>query len=86
MDATQLVGLAQTYFAHPDYLLVQSGICITCSYPDTINQTGQHVYHYVKLFLGVDYMPLGDPYDDIMAIFNLSNTVQSFIGSTYPGL
>ena len=42
MDALWSVGLVQTNFAHPDYLVVQ---CLVSHYllsPDTINQTGPH--------------------------------------------
>ena len=35
--AMPLVGLTQTYFIHPDYLVVQSWICITDLLPDSIN-------------------------------------------------
>ena len=52
MDAIWSVGLVLTYFAHPDYLVIQDWIHATCLYPYTINQSGPHVYHYVMFFLG----------------------------------
>ena len=85
MDKTQSVGLLWTYFAHSDYMIIQGWIHATCLYPDTINKTGPHVYHYVKFFLGkVGYTPLSSPCDNIVAIVNHSNAVQSFIVTIYP--
>ena len=38
MDALLSVGLAWTYFAHPDYLVVQCWVHCTYLSPDTVNQ------------------------------------------------
>ena len=35
-------------------------------------------------FLGLDYTPLGAPYDCIMAILDCSDTVQPFVVTAYP--
>ena len=61
IDATQPVGLAQTYFTYPDYLVIQGWIWTADLYPDTINQTGPFVYHYVKFFPGIGLHTPGHP-------------------------
>ena len=54
MDVQWSMGLAQTYFANPDYLVVQCQVCSAFLYPSTINQRESHVYHYTK-FLRVQW-------------------------------
>ena len=61
--STQSVGLAQTYFTHSSYLVVQSWICTTYSFPDIVNQTGPYPYHYVKSFLMGGLHVCGAPCD-----------------------
>ena len=46
-DALWSLGLAQTYFTHPDYLVVHT----TYLSPDTIIQVGPQTYQYVKFFV-----------------------------------
>ena len=86
MDTTQSVGLAWTFFTHPDYLVIQVVIHATCSYLDTINKTGPHVYHCVTSFPGVGYTPLGTPCDCIMDIVNHSDALWPFIVTIYSDL
>ena len=74
MDATQSLGLVWTYFTYPDYLVVQC--CVKTRYlsPDTVNQTGPQIYHYVKFFSKrVGCTPLGTLFDHIMTIIDHSN-------------
>ena len=52
MDATQLVGLMWTYFTLSDYLVALGWISATFLSPNTINQTGLHMYQYLKFFWG----------------------------------
>ena len=49
IDATQLVDLVQTFFTHPDHLVIQSWIHNTFLFP---NVKGLYVYQYVNFFLG----------------------------------
>ena len=87
MDAEQLVGLALTFFTHPDYLVVQCLVCAIYLSPDTVNQTGPQISHYVKFFLWrVGYMPLGTPCDCIMAIIHHSNAELPFAVTTFLAL
>ena len=79
MDATWSVELAWTYFTHPDYLVVQHWGPCHFSFPDTFNQTGPHVYHYVNFFLGrVSYKPLGTLCDCTVAIIDHSHAAMPF--------
>ena len=56
MDTTQSTGLVQSYFSHPDYLVVQCQVQNTILFPDSKTHAGPHVYHFVKFFPeGVDY-------------------------------
>ena len=48
MDAQQSTGMAWTYFANPDYLVLQCWVHATFLSSDTINQTESHVYHYIN--------------------------------------
>ena len=50
MDARQSVGLMQTYFTHPEYLVDQCCVHTTCLSSDTGNQIGPLIYCYVKFF------------------------------------
>ena len=59
-DVQQSMGLAQTYFTNPDYLVLQCWVCAIYIYtyiyiyisPDTINQTEPQTFHYTKFFEG----------------------------------
>ena len=52
MDMQWSVGLAWTYFANPDHIVVQCWVHATYSFPDTMNQTQPHTYHYTKFLEG----------------------------------
>ena len=85
MDTTQSVGLVQTYFSHPEFLIVQCWIHATFLFPDTATQTEPHAYCSVKFFPGVGYIHLGIPYACIMAILNHYHTI-TFCINTFPAL
>ena len=79
-DATWSVDMAQTYFVHPDYLVVQSWVHATYLFHNIVNQMGPQMYHYVKFFLGrVGYSTLGAPCDCIVAIIDYSNAAMPFV-------
>ena len=81
MDALQSMGLALTYFTHPDYFVVHWWV------HDTINQTGFYTYYCVKFFKGrVGYAPLGSQCTGIMAIIVQSNVALSFVITACPAL
>ena len=82
MDTTWSLVLAQTYFAHPDCLVVQGWIHTFLS----PNMDNQMATHYVESYQGVGYMPLGVPCEHILAIVDDSNTACSFIVYAYPAL
>ena len=87
MDATWSVGLVWTYFANLNYLVVQNWVKSTFLFPDTINQMGPNVYHYVKFFPErVGYMPLDTPCDCIVAIIYHTDDAISFVITTFPAL
>ena len=44
IDTTQSIAFAHTYFAHHAYLVVQSWVHATYLFPDTVYQTGPHIY------------------------------------------
>ena len=50
MDVQWSMGLKWTYFANPDYLVVQCWVYVMHLSPDTINPTGYLTYHYTKIF------------------------------------
>ena len=50
IDAQQSIWLTKTYFASPDYLLVQDWIHATLLTPDAINLMEPPVYHYATFF------------------------------------
>ena len=80
MDALCSVGLAQTYFTHPDSLVVQSWVHITYLLPDTISQTGPQTYCCVKLFEGwVGCMSFGIPCTHILVIIDQINAAIPFV-------
>ena len=60
MDALWSIGLAHTYLAHLDYLVVQCSVHTTYFSFKPINDMGSQTHHYVKFLLtSVGYMPLG---------------------------
>ena len=62
MDTIRSVGLAWTYFTHPDYLVVLCWVCVTYLSLDTIDPIGSQTYCYAKFFMGrMGYTPLGTP-------------------------
>ena len=79
MDALWSVGLAQTDFPHPHYLVVQCWVCTT--YPwILLTKMGPKNYHCVKFFEGwVAHMPLGTPCNHIMAIIDQTNAAMLFV-------
>ena len=86
MDAQWSIGLAETYFTNPDYLVVQCRVNAFLS-PDTVNQTEPHVYHYTKFFEGVvGYMPLGFSCTRLLAVINSANSTLSFDLTAYLAL
>ena len=72
MDTTQPVGLTWAYFTHPYYLVAQSQACTTYLFPDTINQTGLHAYHFSSVYW-CGLHAFGAPFDHIMAILDCSD-------------
>ena len=50
----QSVGLAQTYFTHLDYLVVQCWVQATYLSADTINQIGPQTYSLCQVLSGKD--------------------------------
>ena len=60
IDAEWSIGLALTYFTHPDYLFGKCWVYATHLSPDTNIQIGSHTYWYIKFFQGgMVYMPQG---------------------------
>ena len=85
MDALQSMGLVQTYFTHPDYLVVQCWLYTTYLSPDTIKQMGSQTYRYGKFFdQQVGYIPLGDQCSHIVVIIYQTNAAMPFVVTAYP--
>ena len=62
MYAQCSIGLRQTLFTSPDYMVVQCWTHSTFLHPNTINTTEPNMYHYTKFFEGVvGYIILGFP-------------------------
>ena len=79
--------MIQTYFTHPNYLVVQCWVHAMCLSPDTINQTGLHTYHYGNFFKEwVGCMPLGASCTHLVAIIDFSNAAMPFIIPVYLAL
>ena len=84
MDATQLVGLAWSYFSHPDYLFMPYLVHTMDLFPDSIIQTGPCVHHFVKFFSGdVLHTWASHLY---CAVLDHSIVTQPFVVTTYPPL
>ena len=82
MGALQSVGLAQIYFSHPEYLVVQFLIHAVVLFPDCVTPKGLHVFHFVKVFFGVmGYMYEGAPCHYIMA---MADIIHPFVITAYP--
>ena len=86
MDTIWSIDLAETYFTHADYLAIKGWIYATCLYLDTTNHTRPLVYHFVKFFLGVGYMPLDALCYCIMGTVDHYNAAWSFLVRVYPAL
>ena len=85
--AFQSMCLVQTYFMHPDCLVVKSRVCTMYLSPDTINQTRPQIYQPVKFLEGwVHYMPLGTRYTQLMAIIDFTHAAIAFVVTAYPAL
>ena len=55
--------------------------------PDTVNQTGPLIYHYVEFFIWiVCYMPIGSSCNYIMVIIDQSYAAIPFVVTAYPDL
>ena len=79
MDVQQSLVLAWTYFANPDYLVVQCWSHAMHLSLDTINQTEPHTYHYTRFFEGtMGYMPFSIPCTELLAVIVVSIAVLSF--------
>ena len=84
MHVTLSVGLAQTLFAQPDYLVILCLVYIIYLSPDTVKQTGSHIHNYGKFILGREaYTPLGSPCNHILAIIDYSNSAMPFVYSAF---
>ena len=86
MDATKSVGLVQSYFTHADCLVVQCWEHATNLYPDTASQTGSQIQHYVKVFSGMGFIPLGTPFNNIVVIIEYSNAAMPFVFTSFLAL
>ena len=71
MDPLWSVALGQSYFTHPDYLIIHCCIQATLLHPTLITPVGVlKVCRYLQIFEGVvGYMPNGAPYYHIISIF-----------------
>ena len=78
------MGLAQTHYTNPDYVVVKCWTNTSCLFPDIANQTGPLAYHYVQFFQQLANMPLGTSCKFIMAILDHSDTMKPFIVTIYP--
>ena len=85
MDATQSVGLEQSYVSCPDILVFKYWIHSMFLFWDTVTKTGCMSYCYVKFFSG-GYMHMGVLCDCSIAILNHSDAKQPFVTNTFPFL
>ena len=44
------IQLRHSYLASPDYMIIQTWICVTLLPPDPITSTGPSLYKYINLY------------------------------------
>ena len=72
MDALKYIDLGLSYFATPEYMIVQTWKSIRLLYLDDIVLTGSSLYKYTKFYLGViGYTLTGVPCDCIAVALSI---------------